>query len=196
MKDQEKICREEWFKDHVAKVIGIQGDPPYRPGVIEWKRPTSWNYGCHFIIHSQWLCVVGDLGEATYQWNESIDMQFLGSLNFDYFAGKCRASPSGRQFRTWSTDKAVSELQAECARDPKRKYAYHDLIDHACEQESLMFALHRAHNDGSLGDIDTETLSHLAGSGYIPDPMCVGHFVGLQMAIKQLTNPATTVTPT
>jgi hypothetical protein len=99
-RDQFKICREEWFKDHKAVIIaGTSGDPATTSNmVIEWRKPTSWNYAIRFIIHSQWLCVVGDCGEATYQWSENITLKFLGSLNFDYFHGKCRASEVGSKF--------------------------------------------------------------------------------------------------
>lgn len=195
MRDQQKICREEWFKDHVA-TLHIATAPTAKPvntiTVIEWKKPNSWNYGCRFLLHSQWLMVVGDLGEATYQWSEPITMEFLAGLNFDYFHGKCRASPSGSRSRVWDPRTAQRRLQdiadqcgAACSTVVKQ-------LDESRGDEKFGLALSDLYAHGKIG---CDMASELSECGYIPDPMCVGHFVGLQMAIKQITTPATVVTP-
>lgn len=193
--EQILICKNEWFKDHKAAIIGIQGNPPYRPGIIEWKKPTSWNYGCHFIIHSQWLCVVGDLGEATYQWGESIDLKFLGSLNFDYFHGKCRASPVGRQFRMWDQRTMMAAIKqvkdTNTTLTDKEKEFLNEINPSTCKDE-FEELLRAAHYNG---DVDTDFCCMVSECGYIPDCMAVGHFTGLQMAIKQLTEQEQPPTP-
>lgn len=182
MRDQEKICREEWFKDHVAKELFGETEHG-QTTIIEWKKPTSWNYGCRFIIHSQWLIVVGDMGEAVYQWGQNLDLKFLGQINFDYFMGKCRASPAGTRFRQWDHEKAEKRLDEIKDKTPK---AYKNLKDACCHPEEFKMALHEAIY---YHDLDSEYASDLCEAGYIPDCMCVGHLVGLQMAIKQLTQP-------
>ncbi len=180
-RDQAKICKEEWFKDHKATVLaGMAGDTT----IIEWKKPTSWNYGCRFIIHSQWLIVVGDLGEATYQWGQAIDMKFLSSINFDYFWGKCRASPVGRQFRMWDprTMKAEVERFKEEANANEKKFLEEVSIG-GVDKDEFDNLLHHAYD---AGRVDSDFAAMVSECGYIPDCMCVGHWVGLQMAIDQL----------
>lgn len=183
MRDQEKICREEWFKAHEARLILGPPKGDMLVTMIEWRNPKSWNYGCRFIIHSQWLCVVGDMGEATYQWGENITMKFLGSLNFDYFMGKCRASPDGKRFKVWCADAALAKIQVELDSCSAGEREFMLKIDRRTPKDEFDQLLHEAHNDG---DIDCDFASHICDAGYIPDPMSVGHFVGLQMAIKQL----------
>lgn len=184
MRDQEKICREEWFKDHEAKLILGPPKGDVLVTIIEWQNPKSWNYGCRFIIYRQWLCVVGDMGEAVYQWGQDVDLKFLATLNFDYFMGKCRASPSGRRFRQW--DHQLLKERIEEWRKRNRDIELE--ADSAFSYADFQFILHDAINEG---EVELEEASELSEMGYIPNVMCIGHFVGLQMAIKQLTPPTT-----
>lgn len=178
-RDQEKICREEWFKDHKAEMLA---GPPAT--VIAWQNPKSWNYGCRFIIHAQWLAVVGDIGEAVYQWGQTIDLPFLAQLDLQYFHGKCQSSETGRRFQTWCSVTAYRngiEAIDWLTEDKKQRFqgwdeqTPHDEFDHM---------LRAAYSDSG---IDADTASTLSGCGYIIHPRCIGHWVGLQMAIKQLT---------
>ena len=45
--------------------------------------------------------MVGDIGEATYEWSNDISLEFLAGLGFGYFHGKCVASEVGRRFVDW-----------------------------------------------------------------------------------------------
>jgi len=181
MRDQQKICREEWFKEHEAHYLSED------PTIIEWKNPKSWNYGCHFIIHSQWLCVVGDLGEAVYAWGQTLDLKFLGQINFDYFMGKCRASPSGSRFRQWSSRAALESLQNRLLHESfsDHEKAFIVSISAGTPKDEFDDMLRAAYYDGGF---NSDFAASVSECGYIPDVQCVGHFVGLQMAIKQLTN--------
>lgn len=161
--------------------------------IINWQKPTSWNYGCRFIIHSQWLIVVGDLGEAVYQWGQNIDLKFLGQINFDYFMGKCRASEVGTKFRMWCGRTAHDALQhqlAECSREEKRFIESINIGTPKDEFDNLL--LEAVHHGG----VDYDFAASVSECGYIPNCRCVGHFVGLQMAIKQLTQPPNDTTAT
>lgn len=186
-RDQIKICREEWFKDHKAALLLGQATLPWAgTTIIEWKKPASWNYGCRFIIHSQWLTVVGDIGEAVYQWGQTIDLPFLASLNFDYFMGKCRASEVGTRFRQWCPRTAVESLQrhlAECSNEEKK---FIEDITVGTPKDEFDHLL----NEGvARGDLEYDFAGSISECGYIPNCRCVGHYVGLQMAIEQLTPP-------
>lgn len=184
---QTKECRERWFKDHEATVIT---DNP-SVTIINWQKADSWNYGCRFIIHSHWLLVVGDIGEAVYQWSQRISAEFLSELNFDYFHGKCVASEDGRQFNMWDHREAyrlVQEWLAEAdannfptEEDDERRHL-RNITEHTDRQE-FEELVRKAYDEGLD---DCETAAYLSGCGLVPHPRCVGHFVGLQMAIAQL----------
>mgnify|MGYP006921383536 FL=1 len=98
IEDQMKECRERWFKDHAAKIIGIEECPEGCTTVISWQNPQSWNYGCRFIIHRRWLSIVGDIGEAVFEWSQDLTLDFLAGIDLHYFLGKCQASPEGNKF--------------------------------------------------------------------------------------------------
>jgi hypothetical protein len=59
------------------------------------------------------LTVLGDIGEAVYEWGQDISLEFLASLDFGYFHGKCQASESGRDFDIWDVDKAIVQLRGD-----------------------------------------------------------------------------------
>lgn len=198
-RDQHKICREEWFKDHKATFICPPG-ADRNITIINWAKPGTWIYGIRFMIHAQWLIAIGDCGEAVYQWSDIIDLKFLGGINFDYFHGKCRAADTGRKFRVWDEERAfkgvrdlLAELDAASPPDPHHEDYRRCLrvIMSCTPKDEFDDNLRLAHDDG----LQIEDASHLSECGFIPAPMCVGHFVGLQMAIKQLTTAATPPTP-
>jgi hypothetical protein len=174
-KEQIQICREEWFKDHKATHIPVGT----RTSIIEWQKPDSWNYGCRFILHSQWLVALGDIGEAVYQWSEAITPKFLAGLDFGYFHSKCRASEVGSRFQSWDSDLAF----AEASRILKPADEFIEMISKNTDQQEFSSLLHAGFNRGM---IDCDTAAELAEAGTVPHPRCVGHFVGIQMAIEQL----------
>lgn len=172
---QIQMCREEWFKDHEAKLLQ-SGDPTR---VIEWSKPKSWNYGCRFILHSQWLVALGDIGEAVYQWGESITPKFLAGLDFHYFHSKCRSSECGSKFEFWDSEKAYAETQRIC--DPHSEFRKN--IGHHTDRQEFNSLLAAAFHNGQ---IDCDIAAELSESGIVAHPRCVGHFVGIQMAIEKL----------
>jgi len=186
MRDQEKICREEWFKEHEARLILGPPKGDMLVTIIEWKKPNSWNYGCRFIIHSQWLTVVGDIGEAVYQWGQNIDLKFLAQINFDYFMGKCRASEAGTRFMQWCSRTAFESLQNRLLHESfsDHEKAFIVSISAGTPKDEFEDMLRAAYYDG----LNSDFAASVSECGYIPNVRCVGHFVGLQMAIKQLTN--------
>lgn len=177
-----QMWRNSNFKDHVATVVCHTDNLLF----IEWRKPGQWNYAMRFLIHAGWVCVMGDVGEATYQWSDNTSLEFLARIDFGYFKSKCRASPSGREFKTFDSGVAahriaeyfrhhdgdahhgfIAELQAE-ASDP-------------CKDELERIA-HVAYDQTG----DCELASQIASFGTVPDFMCIGHYVGIQMAATQL----------
>jgi len=192
IEQQTKDCRERWFKDHKATVL------LNRPEVIiiEWRNPTSWAYACRFIIHRQWLCVVGDIGEATFQWGQDITLEFLASLDFGYFLSKCRASDSGREFEKWDNTVAehyrqqhIDEISGthESERGKIEKAALQILQDNDATSSDQWESVAREIYDETG---DAELASSISDRGKVPSAHAIGMFVGLQIAIKRLKQPA------
>lgn len=183
-----KEWREQHFKDHVANEITAAEDFT----VINWASPKSWNYGCRFIIHRRWLCVVGDIGEATYEWSQDLTLEFLASLDFGYFAGKCCASEQGRKYESWdnhiaglvSNDRIV-ELKAtpedDAGEGDKKELEVLEALDN-CDQDSFKSAAQEYYDEHG----DGEGAGLISEMGMVPDGRCIGHLIGLQMAIAQL----------
>ena len=183
-----KEWREQHFKEHHAILHEVHPSV----AIINWQKLGTWNYGCRFIIHRRWLCVVGDIGEATYEWSQDLTLEFLGSLNFGYFAGKCRASEQGRKYESW--DSSVAE---ECRLDRVNELLAIPEDDRSDNYDEELDALNgmsrpaQADCQDAGADLyketgDSDTASEIADLGKVPDQCCIGHFIGLQMAIAKL----------
>ncbi len=178
------ICRDEWFKDHYAAELS--------PGIFEFRKPGTWTYGMRFIIHSRWLAVLGDIGEATYEWSETITPDFLRNLDFDYFRSKCRASESGRDFDLFDAEAGAEALAVETARMREEEYPHprHTALDElsrivrrcSCRDEWRQ-AVWRRYEEGV---IDADTASDAFKLAIFPHPRQIGHWVGVQMALNLL----------
>lgn len=197
VEEQKRICQAEWFKDHKATLVRLATSAPIDIGavVINWQNPKSWNYGCRFIIHRQWLIVVGDIGEAVYQWGENITLEFLAQIDFGYFLSKCRASEKGSDFSMWSAEvemfnrmAKLKELDArkaendESETDRKEREILEE--NSGCDENQWRELAQEYYN--ATGD--AEGAGDLSSMGKVPNCRAIGHFVGLQMAIKQLLN--------
>jgi len=176
--------RNDWFEDHKATLL-VSGDGTK---VIDWQKPGTWIYGMRFVIHSRWLAVLGDLGEATYEWSSNIDPEFLATLNFDYFLGKCRASEHGREFTVYEPDVLTTEL-AEYVKeaDNEDRLRLTELLANLgvyCDRDEWVQAIREAYDDGLLRD--AEEAGIVASLGLVPDGHAIAHWVGIRMACQQL----------
>lgn len=179
-------CRTRWFSDHRATLIQ---NPDVT--IINWSRQGDWTYGCRFLIHRRWLTVVGDIGEAVYAWGQDVSMEFLAGLDFGYFHSKCEASETGRQFEQWAGDVAYTNIQhwlaqmdADCPPNPDEDPLERlRTISKNHPRDEVEEAVRETFNDGGL---DSEDASMLYGSGLVPNCRCIGHFVGLKLALTHL----------
>jgi len=191
----EQDWRNQYFKNHQA-AVPASGDyfgmTVANALVLRWANPESWNYGCHFIIHRRWLTVVGDIGEAVYEWSSDLTLNFLAGIDFGYFYGKCVSSPAGREFKNWDEMVAVLNVSARLA-ELKELPAEDQSCDHQAEVDALELLGHESAEEyqrvaselyGETGD--AELAGSIAEFGFVPDGRSIGHFVGLQMAIAQL----------
>jgi len=194
VKDQIENRWPEQFKNHVATMQSLFLDDPGRHGTpivwLEWRSPRTWTYACRYMIDSQWLFAYGDLFEATYQWGGSISLEFLAGLNFDYFLGKCRASPDGRNWETWHDDVARTELNR--IRDLTKADEYpnqkefewtRNVLDCGASREEVEYVAQQIYDKTG----DAEWAGEIKTCGMTPDTMAIGHFVGIKMAYQQLT---------
>lgn len=164
------------------------GDTVNAPSVITWKKPGTSINSIRFILSGQYLCAVGDLGDAVYQWSECITPQFLGTCTFSYMFGKVRAYPGDTKFRDWDNRVAL-------------RWAMNTAIDHDKEERGCPAWL--AALAGGMEESDRETYqstakevydetgdaeqaSEISDAGFVPDSRAVAQWVGLQMALHQL----------
>lgn len=192
IESQKTICRDEWFKTHKVNHIKAADCE-----LINWQNPKSWNYGCRFIIHRRWLCVVGDIGEATFEWGNDITLEFLAQIDFGYFLSKCRASPEGRDFEQWDTEvlelyrmERLAELKQRTGTDDEahEDSAELEVLENnsKCSKDEWDSAVRDYYDETG----DAEGASSLASFGDVPSVHAIGMFVGLQMAIAQLKGNA------
>jgi hypothetical protein len=207
-------CRAGWFKEHKATSLvdlrndkccehdhNSDGDCHQHPTgvpvvrVINWQKPGSWTYGCRFIIHRRWLTIVGDIGEAVFEWSQDLTLEFLGSLDFGYFMSKCQSSPTGKKFNDWDNHVAWAELCAHrCElkinfdrsdRWQKEMDLLEELHEYSCKEDYNRVAQELYDETG-----DAETAGMVTDFGVVPSVHAIGMFVGLQMAIAQLKGSA------
>jgi len=194
------VCQNEWFKEHTASFI-LETIPPTEATILNWQKPGTWNYGMRFIIHRRWLVVLGDLGEAVYGWGQDITPDFLAQLNFDYFHSKCEASENGRKFESFDGQTGY-RLAQEWLADPENQPGHpgKNLRKHiraltaSCGKEEVDFAAREIYD--ATGD--AELASMIIDWFKVPSFRCIAHFVGLQMALKQLSlnaNPSSQTEP-
>lgn len=157
----------EVFKDHVATE---------RDGVTRWAKPGTNIDSLNYIVRGRYLFVYGDLGDAIYAWSQEITLEWVAGCNLDYFAGKCQASPLGRDFREFSEEKATQDLlfvleDVECTERERR-----DAL-RACESEHEWHEyLWTDEASKLLGDDCCE----YADLGQRISPRCEAHLAGLK----------------
>lgn len=182
---QKVVCRDEWFKNHIATLIANPEHRLHEPNgalIINWQNPESWNYGCRFIIHRRWLCVVGDIGEAVYEWGQDVTLEFLAGLDFSYFHSKCRASASGTKFEQWNPREAWQSLK-QTEKEYKSICKFTKELTTGSGKDEYEYAARQLYD--RTGDCDLASM--ISSGGMVPSVHGIGMFVGLQMAIKQLS---------
>ena len=186
-----KMHRES-FKNHVADVRG-QGDMI----TINWARPGTRNYSIHYamgLFNPGLLIVAGDMGEAVYQWSDAISLSFLADCELDYFAGKCRASETGKEYRHWYQEKVEAALEEH---EKELLEEYEELPPLYVEHKEDLLLNTDDHHDWieCLQDLDFDGKGHPLGLGwwdYWPgigwghDTRLIAHWLGLRMAWEQL----------
>jgi len=110
---------QERFKDHVMSKL---------PG--DWYRfakPGTGIDSLNFQFFRGYWIVVGDLGDAVYQWKQEVTAEWIAGCNLDYVLGKCQASEVGYRFKEWDPQLCLEDMEKwakeDC--DDKDKAEYH-----------------------------------------------------------------------
>ena len=82
---------------------------------IVYRKPGTNLEKMEFMLHNNSLIILGDFGEAIYQWSQKIDFEFLADCELDYFHSKCISVPricSEPNFEYWDHEKALKTLES------------------------------------------------------------------------------------
>ncbi len=188
-----KVAETEWFKDHVA-AVQIADDPTskLRLQIVDWRNTSgSSTYFVRYILQGPWLIVVGDLGEAVFQWSEVISPKFLAGLNFHYWLGKCQASDEGRKPVHFDRAQGMRELKEWFDGENEGDYsteswnAISSFVENSPAHDK--YELQSEVSDAIYDTTgDAELCSMIHGFFFPPTTQIIGTFVGMQMAMKQI----------
>lgn len=103
---------ENWFTEHKAQ--WIEG-PSKGPSVLKWEKPDSNTYGVNYIFFERSLSIVGDIGDAIYEFSANISPKTFTN-DFHYFQTKLRASGDKKE---WHEELAKAVIREEAKANPK-----------------------------------------------------------------------------
>lgn len=175
---QTKACA-EWFKDHAihSRLLLVEaGTPSPRIELLRWRRPASGTFSVDYLIYGNTLFVAGDIGGAAYRWGQQVTFEWLAGCDLHYFAEKCEASETGRDFEYWDEDTAkqrIEEWGHECGQHRKLIKRLHDNAHTKSDfQEDLRSG-------------DSEVCEALWDCGDVVHPRCIGHWLGIKLAVEK-----------
>ncbi len=205
--EQERLIQEikgEWFKDHLAICAETSVKIPQERHitVIKWANPSSSCYSIRYTLLGGYLTVCGDLGDAIYQWGQDITPAFLARTSLGYFQEKCTASEVGRYFVQWNGDLArqrmasyIEDLRKDLQGDEdglkKLEEQIHpefDPYEDSLGSKDEWWRWIGDHNEGIFSD--PEGLYRIGEETHV---RCVSHWIGIQMAVEQLSKRETAV---
>ena len=135
----------------------------------------------HYAIVGNYLSVMGDTGDAIYAWQQRITWQFLANCELDYFHGKCVASETGRDFDQWDARKLIDSIEWHTQNEvPTSKKTIDEIKSIARGTTSSQEWLEVARD---YPRIFPEPMYDYADFGKTIHVRCVGHWVGIQMAM-------------
>ena len=185
---QKRRCKDEWFKEHLARSIKMRETVGPVTGVemIDWRNPQSSNYWMRYILSGRFLIVIGDAGDAVFEWGENITLDFLNGCDLHYFAEKCRASEQGSRFTYWNTNvlhDTGDSLLVEWGYSEEVREAFIEAADNMQRDEFMLWLWHDAPKELRQ---DSDQCSALMDCGDTLHPRLIGMWVGLKMAHEQL----------
>ena len=182
-------CRTEWFKNHVATAHEFRTNVQELKA-IDWGNPNGGStYWMRYIISGATLIVIGDTGDAVFQWSERVTWEFLAGCDLHYFHSKCQASEMGRKFMHWDNrvfsthadDWMIQNQFSESTREKVLQAAAATSRD-----ELMVWLAGDYHPKGCVLD-DPMYKADLLSLGDVIHPRCIGMWVGLKMIHEQIS---------
>jgi hypothetical protein len=95
----EKMIKEDWFKDHKAK-LEHHGDLT----VLVWRNPKSSFYYTRYVFDFNKIYITGDIGDAIFQIYDEVNLKKASELDIHYFHTKLIATEDEK----WDFDSDVA----------------------------------------------------------------------------------------
>lgn len=185
-KAQDSI-KKEWFENHVASLSGEVGLQ-----VISWAQPGTYSYRINYVLSDENIFISGDAGEAVYSLSSLATFQEISKMDLFEFTRNLRAFSNDR----WRFDKdyAKQELH-EFWKEHNVDEKYPDsgklketllyVIDECESVDAYRSWLFSVYQDSSLDTFDFE---YIWDFGQRMPNALIGYWLGLKMAIQQITN--------
>lgn len=141
------------------------------------------------------LIVTGEVGDAIYTWANQVDFSGAVRIGLDTFAHLCTAPPLASGLTQWYPEAVVAalkeheaELISEYGEAPLPLVEHMDyLIEAAQDAQDWVDALNALNEMDVAGEVLGSAWGVVwPGIGYDHSPGIVAHWIGLQMAWKQL----------
>ncbi|MFE5473842.1 hypothetical protein [Bacillus safensis] len=182
-----KEIKEEWFKNHVAEIKGEEGLQ-----VIYWGKSGTNSYRTKYVLSGNNVFISGDIGGAVYSLTCSATLDNIKDFNLGYFTGKLEAFCEDR----WDFDQSLAKKELieywdeykinEKYDDAKKIYnGILSAIDESTSLDAYRAWLMPVYQNTS---VDSDTLEVFWDFGKRMPYRLIGYWVGLQMAIEQLSN--------
>lgn len=176
------MIKEHWFPKHQSDVSFrdspiVPPDRNQRIHVLRWANSENSNYLVLYFLYQSTLMVTGDIGSAIYRWGHDKDMGFewIAKCDFQYFASKIEGLRTGES-REWCPE--VCEQRArEFFKGKRMRNA--DWTRYSGFSEEWRQYVHD--NEKLFGGF--EGCSDASQWGLVPSNRCIGHWVGLRMAM-------------
>jgi hypothetical protein len=158
-----------------------------------WRVPNDTIFSVFYTIRYGTLSVLGDIGEATYQWSSAIDWAFLVNTNYDYFLSKCRGVDGHEKPSTWMPE-----------RIRRRVAEYYEDREYKLDQERGIWVNSEGETDDTFEDFENHLESREEWSAYLMDSSkdhseteawewgegvnyrSYAHWYGIKCAVRQL----------
>lgn len=127
--------------------------------------------------------MVGDIGEAVYEWGQDVTLDFLANCDLHYFFGKMQASEEGTKFTMFHS--RIIRDQIKNREIDKRLIGAAKRLADCSGKYDITAAMSDEYNNSNT---DPEELSALVDGATTIHPRCIGHWVGIKMVHEQL-NP-------
>lgn len=188
MVELQKEIREQWFKNHIAKLTQ-QGNLQ----VLDWSAPKNSDYHCRYIFDGNRMYVSGDIGEAIFWFSSVIDLRSFEDTNIGYFNRKLVAFSGDKiEFNKGKAHKEIEEWKEEMISNLE-EYTIsenvfnkiHSAIDWCYNikdwEQQINFELSE-----EVRELDQDYGEWLYDIGNDIPSRIVGYLVGLKMAVEQL----------